>query len=425
MPNLTFFRFLRELRFPYLIGTSFLIFGLIYGAFEIFEYALGGDIDRGNVVYLHLSRGIITTLALLIWIAWTLFEYRGRFQAVIRHQGDQYMRILNQASEAVIITTADHKISFWNDAATQMLGWDKEEVWGQKLHNIVPLPKASRFASRSQQEIELEVTTKDGKRIFAALTLTSLLDEHEKPETYAYILRDLTARAIRQAQMERSERLASLGHMAAGVAHEIGNPLTAISSIIQLLQRKTTDESQLKNLDKVRQNITRITKIVRDLVDFSRPKSPEIMLMNLNDTINDVIGLLRHDARCRNINFELNLDPKLPPFRAVPDQLYQVYLNFILNAVDACEGNPKPRVSVSTEIVENQVVSVVSDNGSGIPESIRERIFEPFFTTKEVGKGTGLGLSVSHHIIVSLGGSIQVESQPGDTRFIIKIPVKL
>jgi PAS domain S-box-containing protein len=423
LPNLTFFTFLKELRFPYLLATSFLIFGLIYGAFEIIDYAFSSSIDDTQMGYLHFSRGFITTLALLVWIAWTLYEYREKFQAVIRHHGNQYIRILNNASEAVVITDAEHRITFWNDAATLMLGWDKEEVRLNRIEDILRIPVASRFAKRGQQEIELDVTNKEGRRIFVALTMTSLLGENGKPETYAYMFRDLTARAIRQAQMERSERLASLGHMAAGVAHEIGNPLTAISSIIQLLQRKIKDKSQLDQLDRVRENITRISKIVRDLVDFSRPKSPEITKMNLNDTINDVIGLLKHDARCRFVTFDLQLDPALPAFQAVPDQLYQVYLNFILNAVDACEGNPKPMVTVHTELDGKSVVSTIADNGSGIPTNLKERIFEPFFTTKDVGKGTGLGLSVSHHIITSLGGTISVESRPGNTVFSIRIPI--
>lgn len=404
------------------MATSFLIFGLIYGAFEIIDYAFSSSIDDDQMGYLHFSRGFLTTLALLIWIAWTLYEYRERFQAVIRQHGNQYIRILNNASEAVIITDANHYITFWNDAATAMLGWQREEVTSKRIEDILKIPVASRFAKRGQQEIELDVTNKENRRIFVALTMTSLLSENGKPETYAYMFRDLTARAIRQAQMERSERLASLGHMAAGVAHEIGNPLTAISSIIQLLQRRIKDQAQLDQLSRVRENITRITKIVRDLVDFSRPKSPEISLMSLNDTIKDVIGLLRHDARCRNVKFDLQLEQDLPSFKAVPDQLYQVYLNFILNAVDACEGNPKPVVLVKTERDGNNILATVGDNGTGIPPSIRERIFEPFFTTKDVGKGTGLGLSVSHHIITSLGGSIVVESQPGNTKFIIKIP---
>src|SRR5690606_37838508 len=140
------------------------------------------------------------------------------------------------------------------------------DVVGKKLEDIIKIPVASRFAKRGQQEIELDVNDHEGQILFVALTMTSILDDEGNVEIYTYTMRNLTARAIRQAQMARSERMASLGHMAAGVAHEIGNPLTAISSIIQLLQRKIKDETQLEQLGRVRENINRITRIVRDLV---------------------------------------------------------------------------------------------------------------------------------------------------------------
>ncbi|HAC16903.1 MAG TPA: hypothetical protein DCE78_13300 [Bacteroidetes bacterium] len=422
MPNLSFKNFLKEIRFPYLLATSVLIIGLIFGGFEIIRITLLDDFDAEAIRNLHFSRGILTAISLLGWIVWTLYEFRKQFLAAIQHQGDQFRRIMNNASEAIIITDKTHTITFWNDAATSMLGWNRKDVVGKKLEDIIKIPVASRFAKRGQQEIELDVNDHEGQILFVALTMTSILDDEGNIEIYTYTMRNLTARAIRQAQMARSERMASLGHMAAGVAHEIGNPLTAISSIIQLLQRKIKDETQLEQLGRVRENINRITRIVRDLVDFSRPKSPEITTMNLNDTINEVIGLLKHDARCRNVQFNMELESNLPPIQAVPDQLYQVFLNFVLNAVDACEGISKPQVTLLSESDDLNVIIQIIDNGSGIPANIKERIFEPFFTTKEVGKGTGLGLSVSHNIISSLGGSIKLESKPGNTCFTVILP---
>jgi PAS domain S-box-containing protein len=396
--------------------------GLIFGAFEIYESLFIFDVDLETIRVLHFSRGASTAFALLAWIVWTLYEYRKKYLAAIQHQGLQFMRIINHASEAIVITDENHEITFWNDAASTMLGWNNNEVVGKKLSDVIRIPVASKFARHGQQEIELDIINKSGHRLFVALTMTSIPNDDGSPENYSYMMRNLTDRAIRQAQMERSERMASLGHMAAGVAHEIGNPLTAISSIIQLLQRRIEDPTQLEQLSRVRENINRITRIVRDLVDFSRPKSPEMSLMNVNDTINEVIGLLKHDARCRNAHFELNLDPKLPMINAVPDQIYQVFLNFILNSVDSCDDVPRPEITVKSEYDRESVVITVQDNGAGIPPSIKERIFEPFFTTKEVGKGTGLGLSVSHNIIIRIGGSIRVDSVPGNTVFTVRFP---
>jgi PAS domain S-box-containing protein len=422
MSNLSFKSFLKEIRFSYLLATSILIIGLIFGGFEIIRITLLDNFDEVAIRNLHFSRGILTALSLLGWIVWTLYEFRKQFLAAIQHQGDQFKRIMNNASESIIITDKNHIITFWNDAATAMLGWNRNDVVGKKLEDIIKIPVASRFAKRGQQEIELDVNDQKGQLLFVALTMTSILDDDGNVEIYTYTMRNLTVRAIRQAQMARSERMASLGHMAAGVAHEIGNPLTAISSIIQLLQRKIKDETQLEQLGRVRENINRIARIVRDLVDFSRPKSPVITTMNLNDTITEAIGLLKHDARCRNVHFNLELESNLPPIQAVPDQLYQVYLNFILNAVDACDKVLKPQVTLRTESDDSNVIIQIIDNGSGIPPAIKERIFEPFFTTKEVGKGTGLGLSVSHNIISSLGGSIKVDSKPGHTCFTVTLP---
>ena len=421
--RLSFLTFLKEIRFPYLFGTSLVIIGLIFGVFEIYETLFVFDVDLNTIRILHFTRGASTAFALLVWIVWTLYEYRKKYLAAIQQQGLQFMRIINHASEAVIITDENHVITFWNDSATAMLGWTNDEVVGRKLSDVIKIPVASKFAPHGQQEIELDITNKARQRVFVALTMTSIPNEEGHPEIYSYMMRNLTERAIRLAQMERSERMASLGHMAAGVAHEIGNPLTAISSIIQLLQRRIDDQSQLEQLGRVRENINRITRIVRDLVDFSRPKSPEMTHMNVNDTLSEVIGLLRHDARCRNVTFEMNLEPNLPLISAVPDQIYQVFLNFILNSVDSCEVVPRPEITVKTEFERDHVVVRVHDNGAGIPSSIIERIFEPFFTTKEVGKGTGLGLSVSHNIITRLGGSIRVDSEPGSTTFSVLFPV--
>ena len=134
--------------------------------------------------------------------------------------------------------------------------------------------------------------------------------------------------------------------------------------------------------------------------------------------------MLRHDARCRDIHFQVKINPKLPAILAIPDQIFQVLLNIIFNAVDACRASESPTVTIETSFDETQVEAAITDNGTGIPPELIGRIFEPFFTTKDVGKGTGLGLSVSHHIITSLGGTLSVESKPGNTQFKITIPVR-
>jgi signal transduction histidine kinase len=213
--------------------------------------------------------------------------------------------------------------------------------------------------------------------------------------------------------------------MAAGVAHEVGNPLTAISSLVQVCQRKTDDPFIQDQLKKVRDHIQRINKIVRDLVDFSRPSSLDTEIMNLNNIINSAVGLLKHDARCRDVEFKMELSSNLPKLYGVPDHIHQVIVNILLNAVDAMEGIKNPAITIKTW-EENKFVKIsIKDIGTGIREEDQNHIFEPFFTTKEVGSGTGLGLSVSHGIITQMDGNIEVESEQGvGTTFILKLPVQ-
>jgi signal transduction histidine kinase len=227
-----------------------------------------------------------------------------------------------------------------------------------------------------------------------------------------------------QAQISHQEKMASLGMMAAGIAHEIGNPLTSISSMVQVIKRKNSNELVADYVSKILKNIERISRIVRELVDFSRPSSYEEAPADVNEIIKSAVGIIRYDRRSKNLTYELNLDPDLAETVLVADHLLQVFLNILINAVDASEGVGKI-ISVSS-VTKNGAIQVqISDQGSGIPEGIQQKIFEPFFTTKEVGKGTGLGLTVSYGFIKNLRGDIKVKSKVGKgSTFILSIPIK-
>lgn len=408
---MTLLRFLKQVRFAYIAGTSVLIFLFIVGLFEIIGYVFVENSDPSLMRYLHLTRGAVTVAVLLGWIGWTLFEYRDRFVATLRQHDDQYRRILDSAADAVVILDSAGIIQYTNPAADRM----RTELGGDWL----PVDRLNRLTT----DREIEWIPPGGQRRILNATVTTLLDADGRVESRALVIRDITGQAVRLAQMERSERLASLGHMAAGVAHEIGNPLTAISSITQLLQRRIKDEEPLEMLGQIRDNIQRITRIVRDLVDFSRPKPVDVKDVDANALMEQAVGLLRHDARCRNVDFRMEPTHGLPSVRAVPDKLHQVIVNLVLNAVDATAALEKPVITLRSGSEDGAVLVVVTDNGPGIPAGLQTRIFEPFFTTKEVGKGTGLGLSVSHHLVEQMGGRLELDSRPGHTEFRIVVPL--
>jgi signal transduction histidine kinase len=247
-------------------------------------------------------------------------------------------------------------------------------------------------------------------------------------ESYANLEGKIDARTkqLKEAQFQIShqEKMASLGLMAAGIAHEIGNPLTSISSISQIIKRKTDDIHITGYITTIAKNIDRISKIVRELVDFARPSSYEAALVNVNDVVQNAVGIVKYDRRAKNLDIELKLENDLPELYLVEDQLYQVFFNILINAVDALVSKKKKKILVNSQTKNNRIYIRFEDNGVGIDPKNKNRIFEPFFTTKGVGKGTGLGLSVSYGIIKNLGGEIQVQSEPDvGSIFTVYLPI--
>jgi two-component system NtrC family sensor kinase len=245
-------------------------------------------------------------------------------------------------------------------------------------------------------------------------------------------------RQLRVAEVDaaQGEKLASVGLLAAGIAHELNNPLTGILTFAHLLRKKMPEGSQeAEDLDLVIRETKRCAAIIRRLLDFAREKVPENKYTDLNRVIEDTARMIERPAHLSNIEIIMDLDPDLPKVWADADQIKQVIMNILVNAQHAIEGGggitvrtrpcPKP---VSAEPGGQPVPMVeisIIDAGCGIPEKNLKRIFDPFFTSKEVGKGTGLGLSVSHGIVRAHGGAIKVESKVGEgSTFRIYLPVE-
>jgi signal transduction histidine kinase len=227
-----------------------------------------------------------------------------------------------------------------------------------------------------------------------------------------------------QAQISHQEKMASLGMMAAGIAHEIGNPLTSISSMAQVIKRKNENHQISEYVTNILKNIERISRIVRELVDFSRPSSYEEAPCDINEIIKSAVGIIKYDRRSKNLTYSLTLEPELPKTVIVSDHLLQVFLNILINSVDASEGYGD-EITVNSFTKNGNIYVDISDKGCGIPVKMQKKIFEPFYTTKEVGKGTGLGLTVSYGFVQKLNGEIKVKSEEemGST-FSVIIPVR-
>jgi two-component system NtrC family sensor kinase len=242
---------------------------------------------------------------------------------------------------------------------------------------------------------------------------------------------------LAEAEVARGEKLASIGQLAAGIAHELNNPLTGVLTFTHLLRKKMPEGSQdAEDLDLVIRETKRCASIIRRLLDFAREKTPEKTLVNLNALIEETVRFVEGSAALQMIEITMDLDPDLPQLLVDADLIKQVLMNIVVNAQQAIADHGRilvvSRVHASRRLPtcgEEPVRAVeiaVSDTGCGIPKANLQRIFDPFFTSKEVGKGTGLGLSVSYGIVRAHGGEIEVESTEGEgSTFRIYLPAKL
>jgi hypothetical protein len=239
------------------------------------------------------------------------------------------------------------------------------------------------------------------------------------------VFEDVTARARLEEQLQISDKMASIGLLAAGVAHEVNTPLTGISSYTQmLLDRADPEDPQTKLLEKIERQTFRAAKIVNGLLTLARggQAGNERAPVDLNVVVNDVLSLLEHQFKTVNIQVRRDLAPVPPVVYGMEHKLQQVFLNLFINARDAM-----PRggwLSVATRAAGTWATVEVGDTGAGIPAEHLSRIYDPFFTTKALGQGTGLGLSITYGIVGEHDGTIACESRPGEgTRFRLALPL--
>jgi signal transduction histidine kinase len=223
--------------------------------------------------------------------------------------------------------------------------------------------------------------------------------------------------------MAQHEKMVALGQMAAGVAHEIANPLASIDSLLQLMRRKP-ERMTPESIETLRGQAERIARIVRELTTFARPADVEQQTLAVNDVVREAVEMASFDGRMKAVRLEQSFAPDAGAAPLLPHAIQQVLLNLLRNALDATECADDPLVRVRTaRDGDGWVLIEVADNGCGIDTKDMKRVFEPFFTTKPVGKGTGLGLSISYSLVGRHGGSISVTSRPGEgAAFRIRLP---
>ncbi len=254
-------------------------------------------------------------------------------------------------------------------------------------------------------------------------TTTILVAAYLSTSTMAALRRrENELRDIRD-RMAHHEKLAGMGQFAAGIAHEVGNPISSIISLSDLMISETKDEAALANLKALRQEAQRISTIIRHVMDFARPATSDWHKVSINDLLEDALKILRYDHRVRKVQVVKDFSAAVPASYMMPQHITQVFTNLFLNALDAM-GAGGGRLTIRTAFAGGQICVSVEDTGAGMTDEELGRVFEPFFTTKPPGKGTGLGLAVSLGIVERHGGDIVVRSEKGKgTRVEIRLPL--
>ena len=330
----------------------------------------------------------------------------------------------------LLLIDADARIRAWNRRLEEIYGLSREEAFGKRLRDVFPLHSIRRIERELDAvgpDVEARIyrhalVNRAGRRIVVNLALSPVAAEGGDGSRVV-TFDDITERVKLEEQVLQQERLASLGLLAAGVAHEVNTPLTGISSYAQLLlEDMEADDPRRETLEKIEIQTRRVAKIANSLLNLARPERSSYENLPLNDAVREVLRLFEPQIRDKRIVVHVDLEETLPEVRGHRGKLQQVLLNLLSNARDAVEGGG--RIGVRTVHRDDRVVLEVDDDGIGIAEHDLAHIFDPFFTTKGRGKGTGLGLSISYGIVREHDGTMFVESVPGEfTRFRVELPV--
>jgi two-component system NtrC family sensor kinase len=352
--------------------------------------------------------------------------------------------VIHCSVDGIVVVDVRGNVLIFNEGAERILGFKAEEMLGhpETLFRFYPHDAAKEMMRRMRSDdfgprdklpsTRLTFYDKAGNEVPVSFS-AAIVREAGRELASVGIFSDLREQVRMQreleetqAQLMQSEKIASLGRLSAGVAHEINNPLAGILIYAELLERQLEKGSfDREYLAEIISQTLRCQQIVTRLLEFSRQSLGQKTDFDVNKIILRCIDLISHQAIFHNIEIETRLDAELPQVLGDPGQLQQVVTNLLLNAADAMQGHGKITVTSRPEPSHDGIILTLADTGCGMPKHIQDKIFEPFFTTKAPGKGTGLGLSIVYSVIQRHGGTIELDSTPGGgTTFIIRLPLE-
>lgn len=327
--------------------------------------------------------------------------------------------ILDNMASGLLTIDNNGKVLQLNENAKGILGLKTLEL-GSSLGTTSPdFINAVKAASATAFEVEID--TQEAKKLLR-VHQSSLNDEMGETQGAVLVFEDITDLRRLENRVQQSEKMAAIGQLAAGIAHEIRNPLASISGSVEMLQAdssRSDDEKKLMSI--VIKEIDRLNKLITEFLDFARPQDIRLMDMDISQLLKELLEEMQFVPAAKDVNFDVDISPQLR-IQGHRDKLKQAFLNILINAVQALDSKPIKRVAVSVKKTVDSVVITIEDTGSGIDEKLIKKIFEPFLTTKS--KGTGLGLAVVHSILNAHKATVDVKSTKGEgTTFTISFPL--
>lgn len=403
-----------------ILGVGFLLWGAHLIAFPCAE---------GSQVLTTLGYFATAVLAIMIVIGMIVER-----EVTIAEQS--YRVLFDSASDAIfVIDLVQYRILEANTSALRLTKRSVLDLVGRPFVELCP----------SLQSVEATGVQMDGIKLFNAVLRpfnevpivkgdgttvncegdATLVQWRQRPVLQVN-LTDVSERKKVGEQLRRAEKLSALGQLIAGVAHELNNPLAVVIGYSEILAEKSgLDKETVDDIQRIHHESERASRIVHDLLSFARPAEPQKKAVDINRLVASVLETQEANLLAAEIRLEQRLANDLPHTMADPNQIEQVLVNLVGNAIQVLSGRPNPRVlTIRTEEAGNYLRMIVADNGPGIPKDVMGRIFDPFFTTKPLGKGTGLGLTISNTIVQEHRGKILVENQPtGGAKFVVELPV--
>ncbi len=348
---------------------------------------------------------------------------RLEIEGLIKDSQRQWIAIFDSITDFVFMTNAEHRILRTNLAMAEAFEKHPKDIIGIKCYELFGIDESKLICKLPELPRTEEITIRDQTYLISVFPL-----KYNNQQFFVHVMKNVTEMKRLKEQLYYSDKLASLGLLVSGVAHEINNPLTGILAYSELLGMKVNDEVLKKDIEKIINSAERCKRIVENLLTFSRQRTPSRSLESINDIIDRAIELRAYWLRSNNVEVVRNYSNNIPTIYVDSQQIQQVLLNIILNAEHAIMEARKERkiieIITSFDAKRQMIIIKITDNGTGIPKDVIHRVFDPFFTTKPVGVGTGLGLSISHGIIAEHGGNIYVESEVGQrTTFTIELPI--